>query len=417
MAKAPKKNTIVGVDIGNTHVITTVGTQDAETGELTILGYGKTSNGGMRRGMVVDIDETIRSISNSLEEAERMAGIPIDRALISIGGNHIYSSNSRGVVAVARQGSEVAKEDIDRVIEAAKAFSMPANREVIHVIPKTYIIDGQEGVKDPLGMQGIRLEVDAHVITASSPVVKNILKCAYQAGIDVDEMVYAGLASAKSVLSRKQKEIGVVLIDIGGGGTEITIFEEGDILHSAFIPVGAAHITNDIAIGLRTSIEFAEKVKVRYGAALPSATTDKNMIDLSEIDPNLEEYEVNQTYIIEIINARLEEIFTMVKDELRKIGRDGLLPAGAVLTGGGSKIESIAELARETLRLPAQLGTMGASLQSIDKDIISDPSFTTSIGLILWWIEESKHENLLGGMLDHNAIKSVSNMFKGLFKK
>ncbi|MBI2447991.1 cell division protein FtsA [Candidatus Microgenomates bacterium] len=416
MASSPKKQISVGVDIGNTQVITVVGSYDMDTGDMTIIGYGKTPISGMRKGMVIDLEETTATISNSLEEAERMSGAPIDHALISIAGQHIHSSNSRGVVAVSRSSSEIQRDDIERAVEAAKAFSMPANREVIHVISRSFIVDGQEGIKDPLGMKGIRLEVDTHVITASSPVVKNILKCAYEAEIDVDEIVLSSLAAAKILLTGKQKEIGAVLVDIGGAGTNIAIFEEGEVVHTAFIPIGASHITNDIAIGLRTSIESAEKVKVEYGAAHPKMASERDVIDLSLIDSSADKANISRKYIVEIINARLEEIFAMVKDELRRIGRDGLLPAGAILTGGGSSLPGIVDVARENLRLPAQLGEIIVPITSIDKAILLDPSFTTAIGLSVWGLESKKSDNLVKSVFEglrgaSNVIDKIKNLF------
>ena len=413
-----KKQIIVGVDIGNTRVITIVMHQDRETGDLNILGYSDIAMSGLRRGMVVDMDETVHAITQSLEEAERMAGVPIENALISIGGQHVSSSNSRGVVAVSRSNQEITKEDIDRVIEAAKAFSMPANREVIHVIPRSFIVDGQDGIKDPLGMKGIRLEVDALIITASSPVVKNLLKCAYQSGIDVSEMVASSVAASRAVLNRKQKEIGVVLVDIGGGGTNIAVFEEGEMLYNSFIPVGASHVTNDIAIGLKTSIEFAEKVKIEYGCATTNRVSERDSINLAEIDPSMDKGFVSRKYIVEIINARLEEIFMMVKDELRKIDRDGLLPAGVVLTGGGSKIPDILEVARDTVRLPVQLGKISDSIVSIENQIIEDPSFSTAIGLCLWGFDLFKDQMMLGGIM--SGLRSGLGFFNkvmDVFKK
>lgn len=409
-----KKQNMVGIDIGNNFVTTVVMNQDKETGDLNIIGYSQSGISGMRQGMVIDIDEVISAISQSLEESERMAGVPIERALVSIGGKQVSSANSRGVVAVSHENAQIVKEDIDRVIEAAKAFSMPANREVVHVIPRSFLVDGQDGIKDPLGMKGIRLEVDAHIITASSPVVKNILKCAYQAGVDVEEMVSAPLAAARAVLTRKQKEIGVVVVDIGGGGTNIAVFEEGEIFYTGFVPIGASHITNDIAIGLKASIEFAEKVKVEYGAATTNRVSERDSINLSDIDPTIEKGFISRKYIVEIINARLEELFVMVKDELRRIGRDGLLPAGAVITGGGAKMDDITEVARETLRLPAQLGKISDPIIAIDKEILEDSSYSTAIGLCLWGFDLYKEQTMMGGIM--NSIGKVGGVLGKLSK-
>ncbi|MDD5731910.1 MAG: cell division protein FtsA [Patescibacteria group bacterium] len=413
-----KKQTSVGIDIGNTFVTTVVMTQDKETGDLNIIGHAQSLSTGMRKGMVVDIDETVSAISQSLEEAERMAGVPIERALVSIGGQQVSSSNSRGVVAVSHENGTIVKEDIDRVIEAAKAFSMPANREVVHVIPRSFIVDGQEGIRDPLGMKGIRLEVDAHVITASSPVVKNILKCAYQTGVDIEEMISSSLAASRAVTTRKQKEIGVVVVDIGGGGTNIAVFEEGEVFYTGFVPIGSSHITNDIAIGLKASIEFAEKVKVEYGAATTNHIAERDSINLSEIDPEIEKGSVSRKYIVEIINARLEELFQMVKDELRRVGRDGLLPAGAIITGGGAKIEDIAEVARETLRLPAQVGKVVEPIISIDTGILDDPSYSTSIGLCLWGLDLYRDQALMGGIMNSiGRVGGVLGKLSRVFRK
>jgi len=413
-----KKQISVGIDMSNTKVITIVMTQDKETGDLNIIGYSEVPSNGMRKGMVTDIDEAIASLTQGLEEAERMSGVPIEHAILSINGQHISSSNSRGVVAVQHSNGEITRDDMERVLEAAKAFSMPANREVVHVIPRSYIVDGQDNIKDPLGMKGIRLEVDAFVVTSSSPVVKNILKVAYQGNLDVQELVLGPLASARAVLTRKQKEIGVALVDIGGGGTSIAVFEEGEILHTAFIPVGSSHITNDIAIGLKTSIEFAEKVKIENGAANTTHVSERDSINLSDIDPSIDKGFVSRKYIVEIINARLEEIFMMVKDELRKIDRDGLLPAGIVLTGGGIKIEDIAEVARETTRLPIQLGRINEQMIAINKEIMDDPSYSTAIGLALWGLDMNRDPMMMAGII--NGLKGGLGFFeklKGAFKK
>uniref|UniRef100_A0A7C4RA25 Cell division protein FtsA n=1 Tax=candidate division CPR3 bacterium TaxID=2268181 RepID=A0A7C4RA25_UNCC3 len=419
MALAKKQNNIVGIDISNTRVITTVMNQDKETGDLNIIGYSNVLINGMRRGMVVDIDEAISAITRSLEEAERMSGFPIERGVISINGNHVRSSNSRGVVAVSKSNGEITKDDIDRVVEAAKAFSMPANQEVIHIIPRSFIVDGQEGIKDPLGMRGIRLEVDAHIITASSPVVKNLLKCAYQSGIDVQEMVSSSIAASRAVLNRKQKEIGVALVDIGGGGTNIAVFEEGELIYTNFIPVGASHVTNDIAIGLKTSIEFAEIVKIEHGSATTTRVSERDSINLAEIDTNIDKGFVSKKYIVEIINARLEELFMMVKDELRKIDRDGLLPAGVVLTGGGANVPDIVEVAREITRLPAQVGKINDSIISIEKKILDDPSFSTAIGLCLYGFDLYKEDlsSMTGLISGLKGSLGFVNKIKDIFKK
>jgi cell division protein FtsA len=409
-----KKNIMVGLDVGNTNVAAVVMSQDRETGDLNVIGYSSAPVSGMRKGMVMDIDETVFAISKVLEETERMAGTAIEKVFLSISGQQVFSSNSKGVVAVGSPDREISSEDMERAIDSAKAFSLPPNREVIHVIPKTFSVDGHDGIKDPLGMKGIKLEVDAHVVAVSSPVVKNLLQCAYNAGIDLDGFVLSSLAVAKAILTRKQKEIGVVLIDIGGGGTNIAVFEEGEIIHTAFIPIGASNITNDIAIVLKTSIEFAEKVKIDHGAATTNRVAERDSIDLSEIDSQVEKTFVSRKYIVEIINARLEEIFVKVRDELKKIDRDGLLPAGAIITGGGAKMDDIAEVAREILRLPAQVGKIDESIVAIDKEILTDPTYFTAIGLALWGFDMSKDQMMFDGIF--KGLKGLGGIFKKISK-
>jgi cell division protein FtsA len=310
-----------------------------------------------------------------------MAGSQIRRAIFNIGGSDIGFQSSKGVIAIGRADGEVTEDDINRVISEAQIISLPMNREIVHVIPKKYRLDDQDNIKDPLGMKGVRLEVDALVIESASSHIKNISKCAYQANIEIDDLVLEPLASAKAVLNKKQKELGVVLINIGGGTTSLAVFEEGDLIHTAIIPVGAGHITNDIAIGLRTSIEVAEKIKLEYGSAISRDISKKEGIDLSQIDSS-EEGIVSRHHVAEIIEARFDEIFSLVQKELKTIGKAGLLPSGAVLVGGGAKMTNASELAKEILGLPVQIGFplgLGGILDKVD-----DPTFATVAGLILW---------------------------------
>jgi len=418
VAGTTKKQIVVGVDIGNTKVCTIIGEKMSD-GTLEIIGAGLAPVSGLRRGTIVDIDEVITAISSSLEEAERMSGIPIEKAYVSISGSNVFSTSSRGVIAIGRADGEITKEDVARALEAARAISLPPNRDIIHVIPRSFIVDGQEEIRDPVGMTGVRLEVDAHVVSASTPTVKNLLKCAYQAGLDVEELVLSSLASARALFSGKQKEIGVMLLDIGGGTTDIAVFEEGEVLHTAVLPVGACHVTNDIAIGLRTSIDIAEKVKIDYGTALPALVPEREVIDISEIDPTLEPTKISRRYVAEIIEARMIEILVMARDELKKIGRDGLLPAGVVLSGGGSKIPGIIDLAKDNLRLPVQVGIPYEAKGIIDKEKIDDPVYSTAIGLALWGMDSERGKerfmtNLMEGLKGFRGIfsKIKSSFFK-----
>ena len=298
----------VGIDIGSTKIATTIG-QTGENG-IDIIGVGFAPSNGLRKGMVTDIEETVSSISASLEEAERMSGLPVTEAVVNIGGVHIQSTSSKGVIAVSRPDGEITDNDTLRVLDAARAVSVPPNRQILHAIPRSYSIDGQTGITDPVGMSGIRLEVETEVISGASASIKNLTKCLNQAGVNVSDLVFTPLAASRSLLSKRQKEIGVALVDIGGGTTDFVIFEEGDILHAGVLPIGATHITNDIAIGLRTSIDTAEILKVKYGTAQPDKFTDQT-IQISKINKG-EEGEAALKYISQIIEARLNEILLMV---------------------------------------------------------------------------------------------------------
>jgi cell division protein FtsA len=295
------------------------------------------------------------------------------------------------------------------------------NNEIVHIIPKKFRLDDQDNIKDPLGMKGVRLEVNALVIESSSSQVKNITKCAYQSNIEIEDIVLEPLAAAKTVLSKKQKELGVVLINIGGGTTSLAVYEEGELLHTAIIPVGAGHITNDIAIGLRTSVEVAEKIKLEYGCALTDDVNEKEGIDLSQIDSQ-EDGVVSRFHIAEIIEARLEEIFSLVLKELKLIGKSGLLPAGAILVGGGAKMPQIIDLAKEKLRLPIQIGFPNGFGGILDK--VDDPSFATVAGLIMWGKDQDFQQASGGGLKDSNGkdaiiknIKQIINKVKGWTSK
>ncbi|NTW27385.1 MAG: cell division protein FtsA [Candidatus Moranbacteria bacterium] len=372
---------VVGIDIGSINVRTIIAQQSRDEENPRVIGVGIVPSFGIRRGVITDVEDVIKTVNESVEKAERMAGVQVKRAIFNIGGGDIGFQSSKGVIAIGKADGEVMEDDINRVISEAQIISLPMNREIVHVLAKKYRLDDQDNIKDPLGMKGVRLEVDALVIESSSSHVKNISKCAYQSNIEIDDLVLEPLAAAKSVLSKKQKELGVVLINIGGGTTSLAVYEEGDLIHTAIIPVGAGHITNDIAIGLRTSIDVAEKIKLEYGSALSRDTNKKEGIDLSQIDSS-EEGIVSRYHVAEIIEARFEEIFSLVQKELKLVGKAGLLPSGAVLVGGGAKMTHASDLAKEILGLPVQIGFplgLGGMLDKVD-----DPSFATAAGLILW---------------------------------
>lgn len=377
----PKPRLVASLDIGSSKIRTIVGTLDEKAQSPNIIGVGIAPSTGLRKGLVIDVEEAINNITTSLEDAERMAGEPIHRVFLGINGNHIESFNSKGVIAIAHQGNEIAEDDIDRVLEAAQAVSIPPNRRILRILPKSFTVDEQKGIKYPVGMTGIRLEVEAHIVTGLAPAVKNLEKCVLQAGVDIEDVIPACLAAPEAVLSKRQKELGVVVVDIGSGGTSVAIFEEGTTLHTAVLPVGGENVTNDIAIGLRTSVDTAEKIKIEYGSCSPEEISDREMIDLSTFS-KIDLQKVSKKQLVEIIEARYQEIFVLVKDELAKIHRDGMLPAGVVLTGAGVKLPGVIDLARETLNLPIQIGFPQNFEGVVDK--IDDPAYATAIGLLLW---------------------------------
>ncbi|MBI4127722.1 MAG: cell division protein FtsA [Parcubacteria group bacterium] len=371
---------ISGIDVGSTTIRTLIG-QRQEEGSLAIIGIGVAPSEGLRRGVVVDVESAVSSISAALEAAERMAGMPVARALVAITGEHVASQESQGVIAISRPNGEIGEDDINRVIDASAAISIPPNREIVHIIPKTFSVDGQRGIKDPTNMNGVRLEVVSHLITGSVPFMKNLTKCVYQAGVDVEELVFAPLASANAVLTKRQRELGVTLIDIGGGTTSVVVYEEGNIIGSWVFPIGGMHITNDIAIGLRTSIDVAEAVKLAYGVADPTAVPAGATFNLKEVSQS-EDSEVSQREVAEMIEARVAEIFGFVDGALKKIDRSGMLPIGAVLTGGTVKLPGMVEVAKRELRLPAKIG-IPSQLTSLAGEI-SDPSYAVVSGLLKW---------------------------------
>jgi len=399
------RDIIVGIDIGSSSVRTVIAQVFPEEEKPRIIGVGFANSTGVRKGVITDLEEATKSINESVEQAERTSGVAVNQAIVSIGGNHITSQNSKGVIAVGRADGEVTEDDVARVINAAQAISIPANKEIIHIIPENYSLDDNKNIKDPLGMNGVRLEVDAMIVEGSTPFIKNLTKCFDQAGIAVSDFVLAPLAAAKATLTKRQKELGVVLVDIGGGTTSIAVFEENDLLHTTILPIGGNHITNDIAIGLRTSVDVAEKVKLEYGNALPREISKKEEINLAEIDAN-EEGIVSRYHVAEIIEARLEEILTLVNKELKLIGREKLLPAGVVLTGGTAKLPGAVDLAKNILGLPAQTGFPAQLGGLIDK--VDEPTFVTVVGLLLWGLENSTVFRS-GGTIKSKLVGNISS--------
>lgn len=375
---AKNQDIFIGLDIGSTTVSCVVGLQEETASHPSIIGVGTAPAEGMRKGVVIDVEETVSAITAAVDEAERISGVPIDRATVGIDGAHVSSLNSTGVIAVGRADQEISVEDIRRAEEAAVAVQLPPNREIIQVFPRSFNVDGQPNIKDPVGMNGVRLEVEAHIVTGASPAIKNLQRAIYQAGIDIEGQVMVPLAAARAVLSKKQMELGVAVVDIGGGTTGVAVYEEGEILYSSILPVGASHITNDIAIGLRTDIETAEKIKLKHVKIEPGRISLNEKLRIEELG---DEGVITKRELYNIVEARLEEIFHMVGAELTAIGKEGMLPGGVVLTGGGAKLSGIAEVAKIILQLPVTIGQPSGLSGLVDK--IGDPAFAAPVGLML----------------------------------
>lgn len=407
----PKERIVASLDIGSAKIRTVVAVVDSDQEKLipNVIGVGLSPSHGMRKGHVIDVEELIHNIISSLEDAERMAGVPINHVFVGMSGSHIESFDSRGVIAIS--GSEITVEDVGRVLEAAQAVSIPQNRRILHIEPKSYAVDEQRGIKNPVGMTGIRLEVEAHIVTGHIQHVKNIEKCVDQAGVDIDDLVPATIAAPEAVLTKRQKELGVVVIDIGAGCTSVAVFEEGTILYSASLPLGGESVTNDIAIGLRTSIDTAEKIKIEFGSVLPQEIAEREMIDLSSVS-KVDTQTVSKRYMAEIMQARYFELFSLVKQELTRIGRSGMLPAGALLTGAAAKAPGVLDLARDVLGLPVQMGfpvDIGGVIEKVD-----DPAYATGLGTLIWGVREGEGAPMVGAAQMKRAAQRVGSWFKSL---
>lgn len=393
-----KGKTIAAIDIGTEKICTLIAQVVDGEREPSVVGVASVPSKGLRKSQIVDLDEAIEAITQSVDAAERMAGVGLKSAYISIGGSHIESQNSKGVVAVANPQGEINEDDIRRVIEASRAVSLPSAREVIHVIPKDYKVDSQDGIKDPLGMSGVRLECETHIITGSSTAMKNMTKCVNELGVHPEGFVFTGLASAYAVLSETEKELGALLLDIGAGTTSICVFVEGSLAHSAVLPIGARHITNDIALGLQMSLQSAEKIKIALSTGqhveipiLPGETRDQarerkkkeDEVDTSRLGLTEDVGSVSRKTVYEgIIIHRLQEMFKLVGQELDKHGLLPLVPAGAVLTGGGAETIGMIDVCKRTLGLPTRVGRP-QGLRGLTDEVLASP-YATSAGLLLY---------------------------------
>lgn len=372
---------ITGVDIGSSTIRIAVGEISPDSQELAIIGLAEGESRGVSRGTIRSIEEVVESIIQVKARAEKMVGAELASAVAAISGSHITAQESKGVIAVARPDGEIREDDVERVLEAAQAVSVPPNYEIIHVLPRRFSIDNQTDVRDPIGMNGVRLEVEAQIIEGQSSHIKNLTKAVTLAGFGIDDLVVAMLASAEATLSERQKDLGVALVNVGSATTSVLVFEDGDIMLVKVLPVGASHITNDVAIGLRTNIDTAETVKVQYGSTLSVLGRSADEIQLSHIDER-EEGTFSRKYLAEIIEARVEEIFSMVDKELRSVGRSGKLPAGVILSGAAASLPGLLEVAKRVFRLPAGIGVPTGVRSAIDK--LASPAYTTAVGLVLW---------------------------------
>lgn len=398
-----RDRTVSSIDIGSSKITTLIASMGEED-TVNILGVSTVHSRGLRKGQVVNIEDATASISLSLEAAERMAGTTVGMAFVGIGGNHITSINSHGVVAVSEPEKEITSQDVARVIDAAKAVQLPSSREVLHVLPRGYIVDGQEGIVDPVGMSGVRLEVDTHLVTGGATAVRNHHKCVEELGVDIAGIVFGGLASSYATLTDTEKELGVMVIDVGGGTTDVAIFIEGALSYSSVIPIGAINITKDIAAGLRVSLESAEKIKMALSQtpkipvlpeeeALPKkkGETKDDEIDLSNLGLPEEMRSVSKKTLIDgIVRPRLNEIFAMVGLEIKRSGFGGMTPSGVVITGGGALTVGAVDAARKNLAMPVHVGVPGKISGLIDE--IVSPSYATSVGLLLYGVKTGKLE-------------------------
>jgi len=384
MSRKTEKNLIVGLDIGTSKIVAIVG-EITDDNTIEIIGIGSHVSRGLKKGVVVNIESTVQSIQRAVEEAELMAGCQINSVYTGIAGSHIRSMNSHGIVAI--KDKEVTPNDVDRVIDAARAVAIPADQRVLHVLPQEFIIDNQEGIKEPVGMSGVRLEAKVHLISGAMSAAQNILKCVRRCGLEVDDIILEQLASSHSVLTEDEMELGVCLVDIGGGTTDIAVFTEGAIRHTAVIPIAGDQVTNDIAVALRTPTQYAEEIKIKYACALTQLAGAEETIEVPSVGDRPPRRLTRQT-LAEVVEPRYEELITLVQAELRRSGFEDLVAAGIVLTGGTSKMEGVVELAEEIFHMPVRLGVPHSVTGLVD--VVKNPIHATGVGLLLFGHEQRK---------------------------
>jgi cell division protein FtsA len=406
-----KENLIVGLDIGTTKIAVIIA-ELQESGEPKIVGIGTSRSEGLKRGVVINLEKTVESIAQAVEDAELMAGVKVNSVFAGIAGDHIRSINSRGVIAISRSGNEIVPSDVERVINAARTVALPMDREIIHVLPQEYTVDDQSGIKDPVGMSGARLEAEVHIVTGAVTSAQNIYRSVKKAGLEVCDFVLQPLASSYALLSPDEEELGVALIDLGGGTTDIAIFHDGSIRHTAVIGVGGKNVTNDIAIGLRTPVEQAEEIKKSYGCALSALVDSDEMINVPGV-AGREPKEISRSVLAAIIEPRAEETFSLVLREMKKSNYSELLGAGVVLTGGGSLMQGMVELAEQIFDLPAKKGVPQGFSGLVE--VASTPIHSTGVGLILYGLEQMRDERSRGGTKEKGWFRRMKRLFSQYF--
>lgn len=414
-----KDKVVCAVDVGSSKIATLIASI-GEDDRINLIGVSATTSKGVRKNQVVDIEEAVEAITESIEAAERMAGYSISQAYVSLGGPQIESLNQHAVVAVSQPEGEIKDSDILRVNDAAKAVALPSSREILHVIPRTFTVDGQEGIKDPIGMTGVRLETETHIITGSSTSMRNLVKCVSEVGIDVTELVFSGIASSLSILTETEKELGVVLVDIGGETTDVVIFVDGSVAYSSVVPIGARHITSDLAVGLRISLESAEKIKLALGKINKVAATaeergepkkkEEEILDVKSFGITEDIQKISRKAVVDgIIRPRLQEIFKYVGKEIKKSGFGTQVPSGLVICGGGALTVGVMDQAKYVLGFPARIGKIEGLSGLVDE--IDSPQFSAAAGLILYGASNTGHSEMRIPVLSKNLP------FKGMLNK
>jgi cell division protein FtsA len=405
--KKPNKDLVVGIDIGTSKVVTLVG--EVYDGKLNIIGFGSHPSQGLKRGVVVNIESTMESIQNSVEAAELMAGCQIFSAVTGIAGSHIRSFNSHGIVAIREQ--EVSANDVERVLDAAKAIAIPADQKILHILPQEFIIDSQDSIREPVGMSGVRLEAKVHIVTGAVSAAQNIVKCMKRCGLATSDIVLEQFASSQSILTEDEKELGVCMIDIGGGTSDIAIFTEGAIRHTAVIPIAGDQVTNDIAIALRTPTRNAEEIKIKYGCALQEMIDDNEMIEIPTFGDRAGR-QIPRKALAEVTEARYEELFKLALAEIRRSRMEDHISAGVVLTGGASKIQGAQELAERIFNVPVRIGRPH-NVQGMP-DIINNPIYATSVGLLVYGLRQRQNQREV--VLNQPNMKSLWSRMRSWFQ-